>query len=65
MDASSTELFRYQYDANNRLTNRWSNAKNGITTVYAYDALGNMTNIVYPTSPSISLRKTVGSNLNI
>ena len=31
VDATSTEIFRYQYDADNRLTNRWSAAK-GTTT---------------------------------
>ena len=36
---------QYQYDADNRLTNRWSLAKSN--TVYAYDAVGNLTNVTY------------------
>src|ERR1035437_1789034 len=31
-------------------------AKAGITTAYRYDAVGNLTNIVYPASPAITLR---------
>src|SRR5436190_1562262 len=54
VDAASTEIFRYQYDADNRLTNRWSAAK-GATT-YKYDVLGNLTNVVYPVSPAITMR---------
>ena len=36
---------KYQYDANNRLTNRWSIAKGG--TTYRYDQIGNLTNVDY------------------
>ena len=36
---------KYQYDADNRLTNRWSLAKSN--TVYAYDGVGNLTNVTY------------------
>ena len=52
-DAAGTEILRYSYDANNRLTNRWSAAKTN--TVYSYDAVGNLTNISYPVSTNISL----------
>lgn len=45
-NASGTEILRYQYDANGRLTNRWSLAKGN--TGYAYDLAGNLTNIHYP-----------------
>jgi uncharacterized protein RhaS with RHS repeats len=38
---------------NNRLTNRWSIAKG--STIYKFDPVNNLTNIVYPTSPAISL----------
>src|SRR5204863_125029 len=54
VDATSTEIFRYQYDADNRLTNRWSAAKG--STTYKYDAVGNLTNIVYPVSTAITLQ---------
>jgi RHS repeat-associated protein len=53
VDAASNLLFLYQYDPDNRLTNRWSNAKG--TTIYAYDAVGNLTKVTYPVSPSINL----------
>ncbi len=52
VDATGTEIFRYQFDANNRLTNRWSAAKGN--TVYAYDAVGNLTTVDYPTSTDLS-----------
>ena len=43
-----TEMLRCQYDANRRLTNRWSLAKGN--TAYAYDEVGNLTAILYPDS---------------
>jgi RHS repeat-associated protein len=46
LDQSSQEVFRYKYDPNGRLTNRWTPAKG--TTTYKYDPVGNLTNIVYP-----------------
>ncbi len=48
VDAAGVVAFVYQYDADNRLTNRWTPAK-GVTT-YAYDAVGNQTAIIYPQS---------------
>jgi len=54
VDTTSTEIFRYQYDAENRLTNRWSAAKG--STTYRYDTVGNLTNVVYPVSPAITMR---------
>jgi len=53
LDTLGTNIFRYQYDADNRLTNRWTPVKGN--TAYQYDALGNMTGIYYPTSPAIIL----------
>jgi YD repeat-containing protein len=51
LDQAGTEILRYQYDADNRLTNRWSVAK--LTTRYKYDNVGNLTVIDYSggTSP--------------
>src|SRR5205807_3328566 len=39
LDATGTEIFRYQFDLGNRLTNRWTAAKGN--TAYSYDSLGN------------------------
>jgi RHS repeat-associated protein len=53
LDTLSNVMFVYGYDANSRLTSRWTPA-NG-TTTYGYDAVGNLTNIVHPASANISL----------
>ena len=45
VDATGAPTIAYGYDSNNRLTNRWSAAKG--TTLYHYDALGNLTNVNY------------------
>jgi RHS repeat-associated protein len=45
VDAANNLLFAYQYDPDSRLTGRWSAAKG--TTVYRYDAVGNLTNVDY------------------
>jgi YD repeat-containing protein len=60
VDATDTEIFRYAYDPNGRLTNRWSAAKGN--TAYSFDPLGNLTNINYPVSPDISLAYDVFSS---
>jgi RHS repeat-associated protein len=53
LDAASNLIFKYQYDSDNRLTNRWTPAKGA--TSYAYDGVGNLTNVSYPVSPAIHL----------
>jgi len=53
VDAANNLLLVYHYDANNRLTSRWSAAKG--STSYGYDGFGNLTNIVYPVSSNIAL----------
>jgi RHS repeat-associated protein len=53
IDAASNELLRYSYDANNRLTNRWTPGKTN--AFYSYDAVGNLTNVAYAVSHAISL----------
>lgn len=53
LDNLGNTNFIYQYDADSRLTNRWSGAKGN--TVYAYDAVGNLTGVTYPVSPSIAM----------
>jgi RHS repeat-associated protein len=53
VDAASNVILVYHYDADSRLTNRWSAAKTN--TYYAYDAAGDLTNVAYPVSHSISL----------
>ncbi len=52
VDQSSTVILRYNYDANSRLTNRWSAARGN--TYYSYDAVGNLTFVNYPTSTDVS-----------
>jgi YD repeat-containing protein len=54
VDNTSSLMFIYGYDANSRLTNRWTPAK-GATT-YRYDSVGNLTNIVYPVNAAITLQ---------
>jgi uncharacterized protein RhaS with RHS repeats len=59
VDQANVEILRYKYDANDRLTNRWSKAKGN--TSYKYDDVGNLTNIFYgttlaQTAPQVSLR---------
>lgn len=53
-DAAGSEVFRYTYDSNDRLTNRWTPAKGH--TVYRHDPLGNVTNIDYAVSPDLVLQ---------
>ena len=45
LDATSAVIFKYKYDQDNRLTNRWTAAKGD--TFYSYDAIGNLTNVDY------------------
>jgi RHS repeat-associated protein len=56
-DANDTLIFVYQYDADNRLTSRWTPAKG--STVYRYNAAGDLTNVDYSggtvTMPSVYL----------
>ncbi len=51
VDATGASILAYQYDADGRLTNRWSLAMSN--TVYAYDAVGNLTNVNYHTSHAL------------
>jgi len=52
LDQAGTEVLRYQYDLNNRVTNRWSKEKGN--TVYTYDLVGNLTFINYPSTPDVT-----------
>jgi YD repeat-containing protein len=54
LDQAGTEIPRYKYDADSRLTNRWSVEKSD--TFYAYDPVGNLTNIDYPVSHDVSFK---------
>src|SRR4051812_44484749 len=54
VDAATNIVFAYKYDANNRLTNRWTPAKTN--TFYAYDPAGNLTDIAYAVSSAIRLK---------
>ncbi len=51
VDQAGVEILRYKYDANSRLTNRWSKAKTD--TYYSYNNVGSLTNINYPVSADI------------
>lgn len=53
LDPKGITNFVYQYDDDNRLTNRWTPAK--ATTIYGYDPAGNLTSVKYASPPSISL----------
>jgi RHS repeat-associated protein len=48
LDQAGTQILTYQYDADSRLSQRWSAAK-GATT-YQYDNLGNLLKVAYPVS---------------
>jgi RHS repeat-associated protein len=61
LDQASVEILRYQYDADNRLTNRWSKAKGN--TKYTYDSVGNVTFVDYPASTDITFRYDALSRL--
>src|SRR5207247_1053396 len=50
LDQASVEILRYKYDADSRLTNRWSKAKGD--TKYTYDNVGNLTLVDYPPGTS-------------
>ena len=52
LDRAGTEVLRYKYDADSRLTNRWSIEKGN--TYFAHDPVGNLTTIDYPASPDVS-----------
>jgi RHS repeat-associated protein len=45
VDSDGRQVFRYAYDANGRLQSRWTPEKGG--TAYAYDPMGNLTNVFY------------------
>src|SRR4051812_14797294 len=51
-DNLNSNLFIYKYDGLDRLTNRWTPAKGN--TYYAYSAVGNLTNVNYPSTPDVS-----------
>lgn len=46
IDQTGTTVLGYSYDAEDRLTNRWSAAMGN--TAYAYDAADNLTSVYYP-----------------
>ena len=52
VDATSTTILKYQYDADSRLTNRWSLGRTN--TIYAYDKVGNLTGVTYQASHALA-----------
>jgi RHS repeat-associated protein len=61
VDHTGADMFRYAYDANGRLTNRWTPAK--LLTKYGYDAVGNLTSIDYSNSTDIALSYDANNRL--
>jgi RHS repeat-associated protein len=61
VDHMGADMFRYAYDANDRLTNRWTPAK--LNTSYGYDAVGNLTSVDYNTSTDITLSYDAANRL--
>jgi RHS repeat-associated protein len=53
LDAANNIIFKFQYDPDDRPTNRWTPAK--LNAAYRYDPMANLTNIVYSNSPSITM----------
>lgn len=53
VDASNNVALLYAYDANGRVTNRWTPASTN--TSYYYDLVGNLTNTIYSGSPALTL----------
>jgi RHS repeat-associated protein len=53
LDAVGNISFKFSYDLNNRLTNRWTPAKGN--TAYGFDPMANLTSVQYPASSNISL----------
>lgn len=51
LDQAGTEILRYKYDPDSRLTNRWSVGMGD--TKYKYDPAGNLTNIDYAVSTDV------------
>ena len=54
VDHLNGNVFIYGYDANGRLTGRWSPGK--YSTFYGYDFVGNLTSVNYTTSPDLALK---------
>ena len=54
LDQTGTEILRYIYDPDNRLTNRWSAEKGN--TKYTFDPVGNLTLVDYPSSTDVTMQ---------
>ena len=61
VDALRETLLTYQYDLDNRLTNRWSATK--LNTGYGYDAVGNLLHVNYPVTAPVTLSYDIISRL--
>jgi len=51
-DAAGNVIFVYAYDENSRVTNRWTPVNTN--TTYAYDSVGNLTNVLYLNPHSVT-----------
>src|SRR5262249_13073652 len=54
LDQARPVAFKYGYDQNNRLTNRWKTPQKG-NTGYGFDAVGNLLTISYPVSSNVAM----------
>ncbi|HYE30114.1 MAG TPA: hypothetical protein VEH27_01680, partial [Methylomirabilota bacterium] len=61
LDHALAESFRYTYDPEDRLLTRWTPEKG--TTAYAYDAVGNLTNVNYSASTDLNFRYDASNRL--
>src|SRR5207237_1280086 len=52
LDATTASVVRFTYDADGRVTDRWSAQKGD--TLYTYDNVGNVTFVNYPVSSDIT-----------
>jgi RHS repeat-associated protein len=52
VDATTNSILTNAYDADNRLTCRWSAQKGN--TIYAYDSVGNLTSVTYPSNHTLA-----------
>jgi len=52
VDGTGAAILAYKYDADSRLTNRWSLGRTN--AAYAYDAVGNLTSVTYEASHALA-----------
>ena len=63
LDHNNSAVATYGYDANNRLTSRYTPAKG--TTIYSYDNASRLTFINFPTSTDVTFGRDGPQNLDL